>query len=207
MPNMIDSIIKQMEAPQGISKQAAATQVPQAGAVEMGNLKEALAKTASATPVAPAAAADPVEGLMVKAAKLAGADHQTNVAEANMLGAAIADGFLAKMASAENSAKVAQANLPPAQYATATLAPWTPPVPTIHPEIEKIAGELEHLDTASMQKLAADAGYQTVMEKAAEDYKVGHDAALQEVANVAYGEFVKGAAETEEMLRRSAARQ
>lgn len=206
MPNMLDDIIKKMEAPQGISKQAAAAQVPQAGATEMGSLQEALAKTASAAPVAPTAETDPVAGLMVKAAKLAGADHQANVAEANMLGAAIADGFLAKMASAENSAKVAQADLPPAQYA-APLAPWVPPAPTVDQEIEKVAGKLEHLDTASMQKLAADAGYQTVMEKAAEDYKIGHDAALQEVANVAYGEFVKGAAETDELLRRRAAQQ
>ena len=208
MTDILGDIIEQMETPGSISKEAAAP--ASAGGLE--NLEQALEKTAAAPVSKPV---DPVEALMVKAAQLAGADQEANKAEANMLGAALADGFLAKMAAAEQEVKVAQAHLPPVQpvqgYA-ATLAPLAAPLvstleSTVDPEIEKIASVLELQDVPSMQKMAADAGYQAVMEKAAEDYRIGHDAALQEVAHGAYSEFVKGAAETEEVLRRMAARQ
>lgn len=202
MTDILGDIIRQMETP-------AAPQVAQASAGGLENLEQALEKTAAAPVSKPV---DPVEALMVKAAQLAGADQEANKAEATMLGAALADGFLAKMAAAEQEVKVAHAQLPPVQRLQQLAAPLAAPLvstleSTVDPEIEKIASVLELQDVPSMQKMAADAGYQAVMEKAAEDWQIGHDAALQEVANGAYAEFIKGAAETEEMLRRMTARQ
>jgi hypothetical protein len=205
MPNLLDDIIQKMEASGDTSKTASATPAPNAGLLGSTELQAALEKAASAdAPPADPVASDPVEGLMTMAAKLASAEQDANVAEAHMLGAAIADGFLSKMAATEQAVKEAQVT--PFTPTFATPQPSAAYVPAVDPEIEKVAAHLSHLDDVSLQKVASSAGYQAVMEKAAEDFREGHDAALQEVANGAYYEFLKGASETEVLLQRHAAR-
>ncbi len=80
----------------------------------------------------------------------------------------------------------------------------------VQAEMEKEAGygdEAAEIDyfvkTASddeVIKVASEAGYSDTVEKIAEDYQEGHDEALQEVHDVAMGEFLKGAAETESII-------
>ncbi len=80
----------------------------------------------------------------------------------------------------------------------------------VQAEMEKEAGyddEAAEIDyfvkTASdddVIKVASEAGYSDTIEKIAEDYQEGHDEALQEVHDVAMGEFLKGAAETESII-------
>jgi hypothetical protein len=78
-------------------------------------------------------------------------------------------------------------------------------------EYDREAAQLDYfMKTASDDEivtLAAESGYAETMEKIAADYQDGHDAALQEVHDVAMGEFLKGAAETEALINQLQAAQ
>ena len=145
-----------------------------------------------------------MDALMATGMKLASAEKEANVAEATMLGAAFADGFLAKMAAAEQGAVQTQANIPVAAPTHDSLkqAAVQGFDMAASNSVEKVAAELARMPEDQLRKVAAEAGYQDVMAKVAAEYQVGHDAAMQEVGNGAYNEFIKGAAEADEMLRR-----
>lgn len=199
--DVLGDIIKKME--QGTAKTAAAPAdaSPPTGPSQVETqLQKTLTKVAGSvapTPVQPAA--DPIDALMATGLKLASAEQAANVAEAQMLGAAFADGFLAKMAATEAGAPPVPRSAEPVQLKQAATQGFETAADN---DVQKLAGQLENVPEDELRKMAAEAGYQGVMDKVAANYQVGHDAAIQEVGNLAYGEYMKGAAEASEMLRR-----
>lgn len=211
--NVLDGIIAQMEAGQTKTASTPAQDPAAAGPLpEASQLQAALTKAAGTPEATPDTKVDPVEALMDRGRKLAAAEKEANMAEAQMLGAAFADGFIAKMATFEKSA---------AAIPAAPVAPAAPAAPQMDlrlaagqgfdaaagGEIQKVAGAVQHVPEEDLRMAAAEVGYQNTMEKVSAQYESGHDAAIQEVGNVAYNEFLKGAAETDILLDDIAAAQ
>jgi len=192
----LDAVIKAMEANDGQTKTAA--EQP-AAPVENTQLDAALEKAAGA----PAQEIDAVDVLMKTANELAGTEKEADISHAALCGQAFADGAIAKLAAydaqvqraalEEEKVAMAQGYQQPVAY---------PEEPKYYPEqgMSKVAAESMEFSDDEVVKLAADAGYQATLEKVAEDYNAGHDAALQEVHDTAATEFLKGAAETETLL-------
>ncbi len=169
----LENIINQMEATEGQEKSAAAQGVPSSQEV---NLNAALEKAAGAPPVQ-AAPVDAVAALMKTANELAGTEKEAEVSHAAICGQAFADGAIAKFAAYD------------AQVQTANLHKEA----AVHPQ--------NNVDDDALIKAAAEQGYQDAQEKLAADYQAGHDEALQQVHDLAAGEFLKGAAEVEVMVQ------
>lgn len=102
-----------------------------------------------------------------------------------------------KLASAEKHANMEEARLMGTAFADGFLAKMAAAEQGLTP-----APQVPAVTAPREQKIASNA-----IDKVAEDFQAGHDAALQEVANGLGNEFYKGAAETQEMLRRIAAQQ
>jgi hypothetical protein len=194
-------VIEQLEA-QDLQKTAAAVAPPSVEARLQGALAATLEKTAaSVTP--PSGSDDPVQGLMKMASELAGSEKEAELALANMLGQAFADGALAKFAAYDAHVKIAMAqeiesNQDETLVKSAAEQGYSD-VMTLAAQVEqeKIAG----LDDESLVKVAAEQGYNDVMEKVAEaQFEHGFNEQVGEIHTVACGEFLKGAAETEVLL-------
>lgn len=209
--DVLGDIIKRMESGQTKTAGAQTNAPAQEKPTVATELDAALNKVAASETPTQQPSGSPEEALFGMATKLASAEQEASLAEARMLGAAIAEGFTTKMAEYEAQAKVAQANVaPPAPAATddgIKQAAEQGFATAADSEVEKLASALAQMPEDELRQKAAEAGYQNVMQKVAENYQAGHDAALQQVANTAYGEFLKGAAETEVMLKRAAAAQ
>jgi hypothetical protein len=197
----LQQVITQLEA-QDPQKTAALAPPPSVDARLQGVLADTLEKTAaSVTP--PAATDDPVAGLMKMASELAGAEKEAELALANMLGQAFADGAIAKFAAYDAQVKIAmvqQQNDGEAEMlvkAAAEKGYADVMGLASQAEQEKIAG----MDNDALVKVAAEKGYSDAMEKVAEaQFEQGFNEQVEQIHNVACGEFMKGAAETEMLL-------
>ncbi len=179
----LQSVIQAMETGDGQTKTAA-----EAPSAESTNLDAALEKAAApVAPASPVAEVDAVEALMKSASELAGTEKESEIAHAALCGQAFADGAISKLAAYD--AQVQQAALQEPKIA-AMAAPIAP-APAAEVDDELI-------------KAAAEAGYQETLQKVAEEYKSGHDTALQEVHNKAATEFLKGAGEVEALCELAA---
>jgi len=195
----LNDIIKSMQAPEAGQVKEAEEKAPTAVQSTQAELGDALAKAAGDSSAKKEAEAQtPAETLMSSAVKLAAAEREANREEARMLGAAFADGCIAKLAAAEKAAMelgIRPQGLQPTSQVSATQY--------------KTAAEIfgTDADDDTLRKTAAEAGYQYALEKIAEEYSAGHDAAAQEVVNMAADEFIKGAAETQIVLQMHRAQQ
>jgi hypothetical protein len=197
----LEKVIAQLEA-QDLQKTAAAAPAQSVDARLQSVLADTLEKTAaSVTP--PSAADDPVAGLMKMASELAGAEKETELALANMLGQAFADGAIAKFASYDAQVKIAMAQQEGAaheEYLLKSAAEWgyADAVQAVQQaQQDKLAG----MDDESLVKMAAEQGYNDAMQKIAEaQYEDGYNSQVQEIHKVACAEFLRGAAETEVLL-------
>lgn len=196
----LSTVIAQLEA-QDQTKTAAAPS-PTVEARLQGALAATLEKTAaSATP--PTASDDPVAGLMKMASELAGSEKEAELALANLLGQAFADGALAKFAAYDAQVKIAMAQ----QDETGEIEVLAKTAAeqgyndvmslAVAEQQEKVAG----MDDESLVKVAAEKGYNDVIEKVAEaQFEQGFNEQVSQIHKVACGEFLKGAAETEMLL-------
>jgi hypothetical protein len=197
----LNSVLKAMEDGQ---TKTAAENTPVATA-EAGALASALEKAAQAIPSRDGG--NPVDALMNMAENLAGAEKEAEVAFAAVCGQAFADAAISKFAAYDAQAQIVRAQAP-RQGKEAGMS---------NEELAKIAAEggynaamrvatqgsqekMAAAEENELVKLAATKGYEDTMEKAAADYQAGQQEALNEVHAVAYGEFLKGAAEAEVTL-------
>lgn len=172
-------------------------------------LAETLEKTAaSVTP--PAADNDPVPDLMKMASQLAGAEQETELALANMMGQAFADGAIAKFAAYDAQVKIAMAqqdNYSQDEYLLKSAAEqgYADAVSLAQQAYNE---KLSSMNDESIVKMAAEQGYSDAMQKVAEaQYEDGFNTQVNEIHKIACGEFLKGAAETEMLLNAARAAQ
>lgn len=194
----LEKMIAQLEA-QDQAKTAAAAPAPTVDERLQGALAETLEKTAAGvTP--PAAADDPVAGLMKMASELAGAEKEAELALANMLGQAFADGAIAKFASYDAQAKIAlaQQEQDASLLKSAAEKGYTDAAQMIQQaQQDKLAG----MDDEAIIKTAAEQGYHDAMQKIADaQYEQGFNEQVAEIHKLACQEFLKGAAETEVLM-------
>lgn len=188
----LDKVIAQLEA-QDLQKTASAPLSVDARLQSV--LAETLEKTAASV-APPTAAEDPVMGLMKMASELAGTEKESELAFANLLGQAFADGSIAKFAAYDAQVKIAmsqQVNEDQDEY------------------LYKSAAEQGYADAVSIMqsnyqddaviKTAAEQGYYDATQKIAEaQYEAGYNEQVNQIHKLACGEFFKGAAETEMLL-------
>lgn len=195
----LDKVIAQLESQ---DRQKTASAPLSVDARLQSVLAETLEKTAaSVTP--PSAADDPVAGLMKMASELAGVEKESELALANMLGQAFADGAIAKFASYDAQVKIAMAqqeNAGQEEYLLKSAADqgYADAMQMVQQaQQDKLAG----MDDESLVKMAAEQGYSDAMQKIAEvQYEDGYNTQVQEIHKVACQEFLRGAAETEMLL-------
>jgi hypothetical protein len=197
----LDNVIEQLEA-RGTQKTAAIETNPSVDARLQGALAATLEKTAAnVTP--PTAADDPVQGLMKMATELAGVEKEAELAMANMLGQAFADGAIAKFAAYDASVKIAMAQQAPADNDSALIkaAAEQGYADVMTLAQTKMAHNSQTGNDSALIKAAAEQGYADAMNKVAEaQYEHGFNEQVAEIHKVACGEFLKGAAETEILL-------
>jgi|GEM_PF-2494637 len=92
-----------------------------------------------------------------------------------------------------------QAEAAPAAPEKVAEAPQEPAAPA-DPAQPDIAEFLKSASDEEVAQAAAQAGYSDTVAKLANEYQAGHDQAMQEVHDVAAGEFLKGAAEAEHIV-------
>lgn len=202
----LEQVLKQM---QGSAQEKTASTSPQTTDAKLqGALAAAVEKTAAAVTPAPATAGDPIQDLLKVAETIAGSEKEAELAHAAMLGTMFAEAAVAKFAAFDAQVKIAAAQEAQTQRSAApneqllkaaAEAGYREAMQQVAAaqEQEKMAGASDD----ELVKMAAEQGYQDTMEKiAVEQYKAGHDTAMQEVHQVAMGEFLKGAAETEMLL-------
>lgn len=192
----LQQVIAQLEA-QDQTKTAAAVPLASVEARLQGALADTLEKTAaSVTP--PTATDDPVAGLMKMASELAGSEKEAELALANMLGQAFADGALAKFAAYDAQVKIAmsqQSSGEPTEDLLKQAAEYGYNLAV--QQMQEQQGSSNDL----LMKKAAEAGYNAVVEKvAASQFEDGFNTEVANIHTVACGEFLKGAAETEMLL-------
>lgn len=195
----LDKVIAQLESQ---DRQKTASAPLSVDARLQSVLAETLEKTAaSVTP--PSAVEDPVAGLMKMASELAGVEKESELALANMLGQAFADGAIAKFASYDAQVKIAMAqqeNDGQEEYLLKSAADqgYADAMQMVQQaQQDKLAG----MDDESLVKMAAEQGYSDAMQKIAEvQYEDGYNNQVQEIHKVACQEFLRGAAETEMLL-------
>lgn len=218
----LDQVLEQMKASEPTIKTAAAP-----APVSNNALLDALHKTA-APASQPAGKGDAVDDLMKMASELAGTERELEIAHAAACGGAFADTAIAKFAAYD--AQVASMPKQAAVYDNsdelvkqAAEIGYADVVAELQgmnkqasdDEIVKQASEMGYADVVTeLQKQASDdelvkqaaaVGYQDTQVKLAEEYKAGQEQALVDVHNVAVGEFLKGAAETELMVNQARA--
>lgn len=195
----LSNVIAQLEAQE---QQKTASDSPSVEARLQSVLADTLEKTAaSATPVPEAD--DPVAGLMKQASQLAGAEQETELALANMLGQAFADGAIAKFAAYDAQVKIAMAQ----EEADSSLLKSAASQGYADAVSLLKQAQNENSDEAIL-KQAAEQGYNDAAEKIAEaQYTEGFNAQVNEIHKIACGEFLKGAAETELLLNAARAAQ
>jgi hypothetical protein len=195
----LSNVIAQLEAQDHQKTAAAPTSVD---ARLQSVLAETLEKSAaSVTP--PSAQDDPVPGLMKMASQLAGAEQETELALANMMGQAFADGAIAKFAAYDAQVKIAMAqqeNSSQDEYLLKSAASQG------YADAIELAQQAYNEKVSSTNdeyivKQAAEQGYSDAMQKVAEaQYEEGFNTQVNEIHKIACGEFLKGAAETEMLL-------
>jgi hypothetical protein len=192
----LEKVIAQLEA-QDQQKTAALAPPPSVDARLQGALAATLEKTAaSVTP--PAAADDPVAGLMKMASELAGAEKEAELALANMLGQAFADGAIAKFASYDAQVKIAMSQQPAAAGTSEELLQKAAEY-GYNLAVQQMQGQQGSPDAALKQ--AAEQGYNAAMKKVADaQFEQGFNEQVNQIHSVACGEFLKGAAETEMLI-------
>lgn len=192
----LQQVIAQLEA-QDQTKTAAAVPPASVEARLQGALAETLEKTAASVNP-PTAADDPVAGLMKMASELAGSEKEAELALANMLGQAFADGALAKFAAYDAQVKIAmaqQSSGEPTEDLLKQAAEYGYNLAV--QQMQEQQGSSNDL----LMKQAAEAGYNAVVEKvAASQFEDGFNTEVANIHKVACGEFLKGAAETEMLL-------
>jgi hypothetical protein len=191
----LDKLIADMEAQKVTTKTASENAAPSTDTRLQEALATALEKTAAVAP-APVSADDPVMNLMKMATQLAGAEKESELAHANLCGQAFVDGMLAKAAMYDAQVKtaMAQQTLPPVAY-------YSENATTL-----KTAAEQGYND--ALLKVAAEQGYADAQQKIAEaQFEDGFNTQVKEIHDLACGEFMKGAAETEVLLNAIRAQQ
>jgi hypothetical protein len=176
-------------------------------------LEAALEKVAAQAP-APAASGDPVEDLMKVASDLAGVEKEAEIQHAALLGQAFADAALGtwsaydadlRKQASETAAGVNE------QVKSAALEGYYQTVAALQnqeqPATEKVATneEIEALvKQAEAQGYTREQTLQAIQElstkTAAEQFEMGQDLAMNEAYATAYGEFMKGASVTYNIL-------
>jgi hypothetical protein len=165
----------------------AVTPVPSSSDAAAETLKQALKEaTAPAAPAEKTASAQsPVADLAKLAADVAGAEHEAATKEAQLYGAAVADGFMARLAQYE--------------AASTKVAAAAPAAPT-GDSFEKFAAE-----NPDIVKEAHDLGYASTMtdlHKLAEAaYTKGYNETVEQIYKVACDSFVNGFKDTIALLQ------
>lgn len=179
-----------------VAPTAPTTASPTTSTEAAANLKQALAAVAQPEPETKTASqASPVDDLVKLASDVAGTEHEALVKEANLYGAAVADGFMARLAQYGVAAdKLAAAGAVP-QHKTASLAD--------DGSFEKFAAE--HPD---MVREAHDLGYSsatTELQKLAEAAFVqGHNQTVEAIYKLACDSFMGGFSSTIQLLEAKA---
>lgn len=205
----LQQVIAQLEAQDQIKTAAAAPSLSVEARLQ-GALAETLEKTAAS--VQPQIAADdPVAGLMKMASELAGSEKEAELALANMLGQAFADGAIAKFAAYDAQVKIAMAQqASPDDIAAIQKEAAEYGYAQAIAEVQQVRqGGFGEAEDDTLVKAAAEMGYNDAMEKVATaQFEEGFNAEVANIHSAACGEFLKGAAETEILLNevRAAAR-
>jgi len=166
-------------------------------------LKAALREvTASAAQPAPqekqaAAAGSPIEGLTKIAEQVTSAEQEAIIKEANLYGAAVADGFVARLAQYQTAADKVAAAQPAAPEVVRTQEKQAA---ATDGSFEKFAAE-----NPELVKQAAEVGYQQTMlqmDKLAQAaYAKGHDEATLAIYKLGHASFVQGFEDTAGLLK------
>jgi hypothetical protein len=139
-----------------------------------------------------AAAPSPLGDLMKTAAAVAGAEHEALVKEAQLYGAAVADGFMARLSQYNEAAeKIASQRMPAAAPKTAAASTDS---------FEKFAAE-----NPDLVKEAAELGFATTMGQmdklAGAAYEKGYNEAVTTIYKFAHGSFVQGFEDVARLLQ------
>lgn len=187
------SSIKSSDTVKTAASTSDATTEKTAAASTGDKLKAALheaTSSPSATVKQATASPSPIEGLTKVASQIASAEHESIVKEANLYGAAVADGFMARMAMYDTAAEKVAATQP---VSTKTAA-------TSDGDFEKFAAE-----NPDLVKEAAEVGYRSTMqqmEKLAEvAHAKGHDEAVLTIYKTAHASVIQGFEDTVNVLK------
>jgi hypothetical protein len=139
-----------------------------------------------------AAAPSPLGDLMKTAAAVAGAEHEALVKEAQLYGAAVADGFMARLSQYNEAAeKIASQRFPAGVPKTAAA---------MGDSFEKFASE-----NPDLVKEAAELGFATTMGQmdklAGAAYDKGYNEAVTTIYKFAHGSFVQGFEDVAHLLQ------
>lgn len=194
----IDKILSGIRQSQETTKEASEQAAPPASLDKTAAPRDALVgalNTALSTDKVASEKTSPVTDVMKVAEEMAGIEHEVRIKEAQVMGAALADAFVARLGKWQT--KAAELN------ATATPAPVAAPVPA-STSYGKVAAENPGLVNQA-QQLGYDQTKAALEKQSDESYVQGFNDTVSKIHKTAAHEFLKGAAIMSHLLDATAA--